>query len=149
MNQPTEGYREIAQFAGLPDDSRRREEMLWVARRLSGQYDLCAALLWLYDEENEQFHLDHYEPMEADRRLARLSLRCDRATAHDREHIEGVGVVTANSDRVNRWLDGQTLGDHRKPFHVKPTRGGAGYLEIVTATPLEPEAIDLLTGSPR
>ena len=69
-----DGYREIAQFATIPKDDRRRDEMLQLAQRLSGDPYRCVALLWLYDDEKKRFHLDHHEPMEPSRRQSSVSL---------------------------------------------------------------------------
>jgi len=87
LGPPNEGYRQIAEFAGVPDDDRRWDGMLKVARRLSGEYDRSAALLWLYDEEKECFHLDSYDPREHGRELARLSLTCQSPTAKNAAQV--------------------------------------------------------------
>lgn len=142
LGPPNEGYRQIAEFARIPNDDRRWDGMLKVARRLSGEYDRSAALLWLYDEEKECFHLDSYDPREPGRELARLSLTCTSPIAKNAAQVR---ARTESSKEVTSWLAERSLGPRRELFPVTPTHGPAGYLEVVTDSPLAPDSTELLT----
>lgn len=102
--QPVAGLNDIVEFAGLSDDGRRRHEMLNLARRLGGAFDECAAFLWLYDDEKEVLHLDHYEPMELagqPRKLERVAIPCTREQSTDERRIR---EITRESLVIRDWL---------------------------------------------
>ena len=133
-----DGYKEIAQFAAIPDDERHRPEMLKLAQRLSGDPTRCAALLWLYDNEKERFHLDHHEPMEPTQRQSRTYLPCARAVSGDKDHFANLGYPA----KINDWISRLLPAPAKRFFEVKPPgRGSAGFLAIHTASPLPDQRV--------
>ena len=134
------GYSLIAEFAGSSDDGRKRREMLQLACKLSSSERACVALLWLYDPEKERLHLDHYEPLDdPQRELKRVSISFPRGSLEDRG---AVGRATSEQPAVRSWADRTVPGAYRELFPISP-RGAGGYLEILTANPLDEETFTL------
>lgn len=138
--------RELLEFASLPDDDRKRNEALDLARKLTGQYDKSAVLLWLYDKEKERFHLDHHHPIssqEGPGRLARKSVVVPLSSKDEKKTIDA--AIRSQRD-VLAWLSSRGLsGGQRISFHFPETdETPRGVLEVVTDAEIkEPETVSL------
>lgn len=113
-------YHDLLQFAGMPDDSRHRLEMLHLARRLSGQpIERVAAFLWLFDEEKRCLHLDYHYPDDSPR--SRISLKIPDDRRRDKEFI--TGAIKAVPE-IDSWLKEYDFGLFPTLFPVE----GEGHL---------------------